>query len=94
MRKLLPTALPTEVETPILTDTACLQEEPDVPAASLASRTRPAEEETNKRERSRALLRSVADVGDEAEQQETFSCLKAAIDADRLSDRKRFAGEP
>ena len=91
MRKIIPTALPAEAEAPILTDTTCKQEEPEFSAASLISQTRPSEEETNKRERSLALLRSVAAIGDEAEQQENVSCLQTVIDADRLSERKRFA---
>ena len=94
MRKTISTALPAEVEARIPADTSCKQEEPEFSAASLISQTRPAEDETLQREYSLALLRSAGDIGDEAEQQETFTCLQAAIDADRLSDRKRFAGEP
>ena len=47
-------------------------------------------EERERRERSIALLRSVGDIGDEAEQRETYEYLKQAVDEDRLSDRKRF----
>ena len=36
------------------------------------------------------LLRSVAAIGDEKEQRETFEYLKAAVNEDRLSNRKRF----
>ena len=57
----------------------------------VSSQALPPEEENSKRERSLALLRSVADIGEEAEQQETFTYLQSAIDEDRLSDRKRFA---
>jgi hypothetical protein len=42
------------------------------------------------RERRRAILRMVGEIGDEAEQQETFEYLREAVDADRLSLRKRF----
>ena len=92
MRKTLPTALPAQAAAQ--TDKDFNQEDTGVYIDDLASQTRPSEEETNKREHSLALLRSVADIGDEAEQQETFFCLQAAIDADRLSERKRFAKEP
>ena len=44
----------------------------------------------SKRERSLALLRSVATLGRKP-RQETFTYLQSAIDEDRLSDRKRFA---
>jgi hypothetical protein len=43
------------------------------------------------RERSLALLRSVRDLGDEAEQKETFAFLKKAVNEDRLSSRDRFS---
>jgi hypothetical protein len=42
-------------------------------------------------ERSLRLLRSVRELGDDAEQKETFEVLKRAVDEDRLSSRKRFA---
>ncbi|BDI31599.1 hypothetical protein CCAX7_36500 [Capsulimonas corticalis] len=40
--------------------------------------------------RSLALLESVRDIGDAEEQRETFTYLRAAVDEERLSDRKRF----
>ncbi|MCC6729769.1 MAG: hypothetical protein IT208_10570 [Chthonomonadales bacterium] len=43
------------------------------------------------RERSLSLLRSVRDLGDDAEQRETFAYLKTAVNDDRLSARERFA---
>lgn len=48
-------------------------------------------EEAAKRQRSLELLNTLRDIGDEAEQKATFATLKTAVDADRLSDRKRFA---
>lgn len=94
MRKIIPAALPAEAEAPMLADTTCKWEEPEVSAADLLNQTRPTEEANIQRECSLALLRSVADIGDEAEQQETFTILRTAVDEDRLSKRKRFAGEP
>ena len=35
-------------------------------------------------------LKALDDMGDDEEQRRTFDALVAAIDADRLSDRKRF----
>jgi hypothetical protein len=35
-------------------------------------------------------LEALDEMGDEAEQRETFARLREAIDADRLSDRRRF----
>ena len=55
----------------------------------LVSRTLPATDEAL-RARSLALLAHVDDLGDEAEQHETFEHLKSEIDSHPLSDRKRF----
>lgn len=49
------------------------------------------EEEAERRRRTLERLRSAGDIGDEEEQRETFSYLKAAVEADRLSERPRFA---
>ncbi len=43
------------------------------------------------KERSLALLNSVRELGDEAEQNETFVFLKKAVNKNRLSSRKRFS---
>ena len=48
--------------------------------------------EAAKRERSLTLIDSLTEIGDAEEQKETFEYLKAAIDEDRLSYRKRFSG--
>lgn len=47
--------------------------------------------EAKQRERSLSLLRSVRDLGDDAEQRETFAYLRTAVNDDRLSARERFA---
>ena len=57
----------------------------------LHENTVPDDDAVVRRENSLSLLRSVSDIGDEEEQKATFDFLKAAVDEDRLSDRKRFA---
>ena len=83
--------LPAQVEARVEAEAARQQKTPAALVADLVSQALPQEDEASKRERSLALLRSVDDIGDEAEQQETFNTLQTAIDEDRLSDRKRFA---
>lgn len=61
-----------------------VSENEDAPSASLD----PAE--ATRRERPLALLGTLDQIGDEQEQQETFTYLKTAVNADRLSERDRF----
>ena len=56
----------------------------------LVESTVPDEAAIARRDQMLILLRSVATIGDEEEQRETFEYLKAAVNEDRLSDRKRF----
>ena len=83
--------LPVQVEARVQAEAARQQKTPAAFVAELVSQALPEDEAAVRRERALALLRSVADIGDEAEQQETFTALQTAIDEDRLSDRKRFA---
>ena len=83
--------LPPQVEARVQAEAHRLQVSPSAFVADLVSQALPEEDGASKQERSLALLRSVADIGDRAEQQETFMALRAAVDEDRLSDRKRFA---
>lgn len=83
--------LPAQVEARVKAEASRQHKTPAALVAELVSQALPDEDETSRRERSLALLRSVGDIGDEAEQQETFTYLQQAVDQDRLSDRKRFA---
>ena len=82
--------LPPQAEAKVQAEAARQQITPEAYVAHLVNAALPEEEADAKRERSLALLRSVADIGDEEEQRETFATLQTAIDEDRLSDRKRF----
>ena len=83
--------LPPQVEAKVQAEAARQQITPEAYVTRLVNTALPDEEANAKRERSLALLRSVADIGDEEEQRETFATLREAVDEDRLSDRKRFA---
>ncbi len=83
--------LPAQVEARVQAEAVRQQKSVAAVVADLVSRALPDEEETGRRERALALLRSVGDIGSVEEQQETFTYLQTAVDEDRLSDRKCFA---
>lgn len=84
-------SLPAQVEARVEAEAARQHKTPAALVADLVSQALPQEDEISRRERSLTLLRSVDDIGDEAEQRETFNTLQTAIEEDRLSGRKRFA---
>jgi hypothetical protein len=83
--------LPPEIEKRVQTEAARQSLGVEEYLLRLVETAVPDEEEAARRERALHLLRSVSNIGDEQEQKETFDYLKAAVDADRLSERKRFA---
>ena len=83
--------LPPEIEKRIQTEAARQSLGVEEYLLRLVERAVPDAEEAARRERALHLLRSVSNIGDEQEQKETFDYLKTAVDADRLSERKRFA---
>ena len=48
-------------------------------------------DEVERRRRAAEGIRRLRDIGTDQEQKETFAALSAAIDEDRLSDRKLFS---
>jgi hypothetical protein len=81
--------LPPDIATRVQTEAAKQSVAVEQYLLRLVERAVP-EDEAARRERSLKLLRSVADIGDAAEQRETFEYLKTAVDEDRLSERARF----
>jgi hypothetical protein len=64
-----------------------------LPAFDSRGRALPLPEDEERRRALEAIrvLDSLLEMGDEEEQSETFADLVAAIDGDRMSDRRRFA---
>ena len=79
-----------QVEARVQKEAARHKLSPEAYVAQLVTGALPEDDEAQRREQALALLRSVGDLGDEAEQRETFDYLRQAVDEDRLSERERF----
>ena len=82
--------LPPNIEKRVQTEAARQSLEVEDYLLRLVVNSVPDEAAIARREQALTLLRSVAAIGDEEEQKETFEYLKAAVNEDRLSKRKRF----
>jgi len=91
MRMRVTIDLPPDVEARVQEEAAKRSLPVEALLVHLVSDAFPTHGEAKQHERSLSILRSVRDLGSEAEQQETFTYLKRAVEADRLSNRKRFS---